>query len=92
MEGMAILLKELALFFHYVGPSEFQDSQSYTEKPCLKKTKTKQNKTKKNKGKKKAHQIQALAAQAQSLTLAANRCGGMGLHPSSGEREASEPL
>jgi hypothetical protein len=34
--------------------SEFQDSQGYTEKPCLKKpkqskTKTKQNKTKQNK-------------------------------------------
>jgi hypothetical protein len=29
--------------------SEFQDSQGYTEKPCLK---TKQNKTKQKKGKK----------------------------------------
>jgi hypothetical protein len=28
---------------------EFQDSQGYTEKPCLNKTKTKQNKTKKKK-------------------------------------------
>jgi hypothetical protein len=35
--------------------SEFQDSQGYTEKPCLKKTKnkkTKQNKNKKQKTKK----------------------------------------
>jgi hypothetical protein len=35
--------------------SEFQDSQGYTEKPCLNKTKqnkTKQNKTKQNKQKK----------------------------------------
>jgi hypothetical protein len=32
--------------------SEFQDSQGYTEKPCLKKqNKTKQNKTKQNKTK-----------------------------------------
>jgi hypothetical protein len=30
------------------GQSEFQDSQGYTEKPCLK---TKQNKTKQNKTK-----------------------------------------
>jgi hypothetical protein len=29
--------------------SEFQDSQSYTEEPCLQKPKTKQNKTKQNK-------------------------------------------
>jgi hypothetical protein len=29
--------------------SEFQDSQDYTEKPCLKQNKTKQNKTKQNK-------------------------------------------
>jgi hypothetical protein len=29
--------------------SEFQDSQGYTEKPCLEKNKTKQNKTKQNK-------------------------------------------
>jgi hypothetical protein len=29
--------------------SEFQDSQGYTEKPCLKQNKTKQNKTKQNK-------------------------------------------
>jgi hypothetical protein len=28
--------------------SEFQDSQGYTEKPCLGKNKTKQNKTKQN--------------------------------------------
>jgi hypothetical protein len=34
--------------------SEFQDSQGYTEKPCLKKqNKTKQNKTKQNKTKQK---------------------------------------
>jgi hypothetical protein len=31
--------------------SEFQDSQGYTEKPCLKQNKTKQNKTKQNKTK-----------------------------------------
>jgi hypothetical protein len=29
--------------------SEFQDSQGYTEKPCLEKNKTKQNKTKQKK-------------------------------------------
>ena len=29
--------------------SEFQDSQSYTEKPCLKQNKTKQNKNNNNK-------------------------------------------
>jgi hypothetical protein len=30
--------------------SEFQDSQGYTEKPCLEKQKQKQNKKKKNEG------------------------------------------
>jgi hypothetical protein len=33
--------------------SEFQDSQGYTEKPCLEKKKQKKNKKKKNKKKKK---------------------------------------
>ena len=32
--------------------SEFQDSQGYTEKPCLEKNKTKQNKTKQKQNKK----------------------------------------
>jgi hypothetical protein len=35
--------------------SEFQDSQGYTEKPCLEKTK--QNKTKQNKNKNKIKKI-----------------------------------
>jgi hypothetical protein len=39
--------------------SEFQDSQGYTEKPCLK-NKTKQNKTKQNKTNKQTNQIKVV--------------------------------
>jgi hypothetical protein len=54
MHNVLVLLIKTILFRVWDQPglqSEFQDSQGYTEKPCLKKPKqkTKQNQTKQNK-------------------------------------------